>query len=98
MAGGGRPGQLGAVAGLGRVALQVDRAASPVLDLVGGWSIEAARDASWLSATVQWTLQGREDAYAAYLGSRESLVGLVTRQLLTPVPAPERGPAPGSGG
>jgi Family of unknown function (DUF5995) len=80
---------------LAGVALHVDRAASPVLDVVGGWSIEAARDASWLSATVQWALQGRKDAYAAYLGSRASIVGLVTRQLLTPVTFPEPGPAPG---
>ncbi len=77
---------------LAGVALPADRAASPVLDVVGGWSIEAARDASWLSATVQWALQGREDTYAAYLGSRASLVGLVTRQLLTPVALPELGP------
>ena len=67
------------------IALQVDRAASPVLDVVGGWSIEKARDAAWLSATVQWALQGEANAYASYLDSRASIVGLVTRQLLTPV-------------
>jgi hypothetical protein len=69
------------------IALEVDRAASPVLDVVGGWSIEKARDAAWLSATVQWALQGEANAYAAYLDSRASIVGLVTRQLLTPVDA-----------
>src|SRR6478735_1831378 len=79
---------------LAGIALDVDRAASPVLDVVGGWSIEAARDAAWLSATVQWALQGREEAYAAYLGSRASLVGLITRQLLTPVAFADPGPAP----
>jgi hypothetical protein len=72
---------------LAGVALDLDRAASPVLNVVGGWSIEAARDAAWLSATVQWALQGRADAYAAYLDSRASFVGLVTRQLLSPVTA-----------
>lgn len=82
---------------LAGVALQVDRAASPVLDVVGGWSIEAARDAAWLSATVQWALQSRKDTYAAYLGSRASFVGLVTRQLLAPVSFPERGSAPRNG-
>ena len=82
---------------LAGIALDVDRAASPVLDVVGGWSIEAARDAAWLSATVQWALQGREEAYAAYLGSRASLVGLITRQLLTPVAFPDSGPAPRNG-
>ncbi len=56
-----------------------------MLNVVGGWSIEAARDAAWLSATVQWALQGEPNAYAAYLDSRASIVGLVTRQLLTPV-------------
>lgn len=65
-------------------ALDLDRAASPVLNVVGGWSIEAARDAAWLSATVQWALQSRPEAYRTYLDSRASFVGLVTRQLLTP--------------
>lgn len=83
---------------LAGAALHVDRAASPVLDVVGGWSIEAARDAAWVSATVQWALQGRKDAYAAYLDSRASMVGLVTRQLLAPVVLPELGPAPDSSG
>jgi hypothetical protein len=73
---------------LAGAALDVDRAAAPVLNVVGGWSIEAARDAAWLSATVQWALQSREDAYTAYLRSRASFVGLVTRQLLTPVTLP----------
>ena len=82
---------------LAGVALDVDRAASPVLNVVGGWSIEAARDAAWLSATVQWSLQGQADAYAAYLSSRASIVGLVTRQLLTPVTFTEPGPAPAPG-
>jgi len=80
---------------LAGVALDVDRAAAPVLNVVGGWSIEAARDAAWVSATVQWTLQDRADAYAAYLGSRASIVGLVSRQLLTPVIVPE--PVPDNG-
>ncbi len=44
----------------------------------GGWNIEAARDAAWLSATVQWSLQGQLDAHAAYLSSRASIVGLVS--------------------
>ena len=74
---------------LAGVALDVDQAAAPVLNVVGGWSIEAARDAAWLSATVQWSLQDQADAYAAYLSSRASMVGLVSRQLLTPVTLPE---------
>ena len=79
---------------LAGAALEADRAAAPVLNVVGGWSIEAARDAAWLSATVQWALQGRKDAYASYLDSRASFVGLVTRQLLTPVAFPEPTSAP----
>ena len=73
---------------LAGVALDADRAAAPVLNVVGGWSIEAARDAAWVSATVQWTLQDQTDAYAAYLSSRASMVGLVSRHLLTPVTVP----------
>jgi len=79
---------------LAGAALDMDRAASPVLNIVGGWSIEAARDAAWLSATVQWALQARPEAYAGYLDSRSSFVGLVSRQLLTPVTFPEPRPAP----
>ena len=82
---------------LAGAALQADRAASPVLDVVGSWSIEAARDAAWLSATVQWALQSRKDAYVAYLASRASIVGLVTRQLLTPVTFRELGLVQGNG-
>lgn len=82
---------------LAGAALHIDRAASPVLNIVGGWSIEAARDAAWLSASVQWALQSRHDAYAAYLDSRASIVGLVTRQLLTPVTAAELASGPGGG-
>ncbi|KAB7745770.1 hypothetical protein GA707_05835 [Nostocoides sp. F2B08] len=82
---------------LAGAAVDLDRAAAPVLNVVGGWSIEAARDAAWLSATVQWALQGRPDAYAGYLESRSSFVGLVTRQLLTPVTFPERPAVPGNG-
>ncbi len=80
---------------LAGVALDADRAAAPALNVVGGWSIEAARDAAWVSAAVQWTLQDQADAYAAYLSSRASMVGLVSRQLLTPVILPE--PVPGTG-
>ncbi len=82
---------------LAGAALHADRAASPVLNVVGGWSIEAARDAAWLSATVQWALQNRKDAYAAYLHSRASIIGLATRQLLTPVSAAEPVLAPDNG-
>ncbi len=67
------------------VALEVDRQASGVLDLVSSWSIEKAREAAWVSAQVQWALQTDEQVYAAYLTTRASGVGLVTRQLLTPL-------------
>lgn len=65
--------------------LEVDRQASPVLDLVSSWSIDKAREAAWVSAQVQWTLQTDEQVYAAYLATLASSVGLVTRQLLTPL-------------
>ena len=70
---------------LSEAARDLDRAAAPVLNVVSAWSIEAARDAAWLSATVQWALLHREGAYDDYLDARASFVGLVTRQLLTPV-------------
>ncbi len=67
------------------LALEVDRQTSPVLDLVSSWSIEKARDAAWVSAQVQWSLQTDDQVYAAYLATRASTVGLITRQLLTPL-------------
>lgn len=82
---------------LSGAARDLDRAAAPVLNVVGGWSIEAARDAAWLSATVQWTLQKRPEAYTAYLDSRASFVGLVTRQLLAPVAISEPRPTATNG-
>lgn len=78
---------------LNGLALEVDRQASPVLDLVGSWSIEKARDAAWVSAQVQWALQTDEQVYAAYLATRASTVGLITRQLLTPLSELIVGPA-----
>jgi Family of unknown function (DUF5995) len=67
------------------IAHEVDKDLSPVLSLIGGWSIEKARDAAWHNAEVLWELQGSERLYDDFKSTLARTVGLVTRQLLTPV-------------
>lgn len=63
----------------------VDRDLSPVLTLVGGWSISAAREAAWQNAEVLWELRRTPTLEAEFRGTLARTVGLVTRQLLTPL-------------
>lgn len=70
------------------VVLATDRELSPLLTLVGSWSIGRAREAAWVNSEVLWQLR-RSPALAAQF--RESLsrtVGLATRTLLVPVEVP----------
>ncbi len=64
---------------------ELDARLAPVLDLVGGWSIESAREAAWSSAAVMWRLQRTPHAYGTFRDTLAGTVGLVTRQLLTPL-------------
>jgi Family of unknown function (DUF5995) len=65
--------------------LDVDKDLSPVLTLVGGWSIEKARDAAWHNAEVLWQLKRSTRLCDDFESTLARTVGLVTRQLLTPV-------------
>lgn len=70
---------------LGGVVLDLDREASPLLNLVGSWSISRARDAAWQQALVLWELRASPELTRSYLDALARSVGLVTRQLLTPL-------------
>lgn len=63
----------------------LDRQVSPVLNLVGSWSVTRARDAAWQQALVLWELQDSPTLTRSYLDSLARSVGLVSRQLLVPV-------------
>jgi hypothetical protein len=65
--------------------LRADREVGPVLDLVGTWSIEKARDAAWANADVLWELRGVPFVRDAFLDTLAGSVGLATATLLTPV-------------
>ena len=68
--------------------LQVDREASPLLNLVGSWSVDRAREAAWHQALVLWELQHSPTLTRTYLDTLARNVGLVSRQLLTVVTPP----------
>jgi hypothetical protein len=65
--------------------LDADRDLSPVLDHLGSWSIEAARDAAWVNADVLWRLRDLGPVRAAFARQLAGSVGLATAMLLAPV-------------
>ena len=70
---------------LSGLALEADREVAPVLDLVGSWSIDRARDAAWVNAGVLWHLRDVAFARDAFLDTLARSVGMATATLLTPV-------------
>lgn len=66
--------------------LRADQEASPVLNLVDTWSIEAARDAAWVNANVLWHLRTLGSVQDAFHSTLAGTIGLVTGALLAPVP------------
>ncbi|TQF68266.1 hypothetical protein FK531_14255 [Rhodococcus spelaei] len=65
--------------------LAADRDVSPVLNLVGNWSIDSARDAAWVNAEVLWGIRAHDVLRAAFSDALAGSVGLVTATLLAPV-------------
>lgn len=57
----------------------------PVVDLVGTWSIERARDAAWVNADVLWRLRGLAFARDRFAETLAGSVGLASGTLLTPL-------------
>lgn len=66
-------------------ALAVDREVSPVLTLIGSWSIGRARDAAWVNTEVLWRLRESPELQAQFRNTLSSSVGMAGRTLLTPV-------------
>ncbi|MFE2827451.1 DUF5995 family protein [Streptomyces sp. NPDC059271] len=60
--------------------------ADPLTHLLGSWSLERARDATWSAARALWALRGLPDLAEEFAERLDALVGLAGRMLLTPLP------------
>ncbi|MFD5815425.1 DUF5995 family protein [Streptomyces sp. NPDC059618] len=61
--------------------------ADPLTHLLGSWSLERAREATWAAARALWALRGLPDLAEEFGDRLDSAVGLAGRMLLTPLPA-----------
>jgi hypothetical protein len=60
--------------------------ADPLTHLLGSWSLERARDATWSAARALWALRGLPDLAEEFESRLDAAVGLAGRMLLTPLP------------
>ncbi|KAB1150789.1 hypothetical protein F7R91_02075 [Streptomyces luteolifulvus] len=60
--------------------------ADPLTHLLGSWSLERARDASWSAARALWALRRLPDLAGEFADRLDAAVGLAGRMLLTPLP------------
>jgi hypothetical protein len=60
--------------------------ADPLTHLLGSWSLERARDATWSAARALWALRGLPDLAEEFGRRLDAAVGLAGRMLLTPLP------------
>ncbi|GAB2747644.1 DUF5995 family protein [Streptomyces bullii] len=58
----------------------------PLTHLLGAWSLERARDASWTAARALWALRRLPDVAEEFTERLDAAVGLAGRMLLTPLP------------
>ncbi|MDX2525418.1 DUF5995 family protein [Streptomyces europaeiscabiei] len=61
--------------------------ADPLTHLLGAWSLERAREATWSTARALWALRGLPDLAEESALRLDAAVGLTGRMLLTPLPA-----------
>ncbi|MEV0640565.1 DUF5995 family protein [Streptomyces sp. NPDC050619] len=59
--------------------------ADPLTHLLGAWSLERARDATWTAARALWALRGLPDVAEEFTEGLDAAVGLAGRMLLTPL-------------
>lgn len=59
--------------------------ADPLTHLLGAWSLERARDASWSAARTLWALRGLPSLAQEFADRLDTTVGLTGRMLLTPL-------------
>lgn len=60
--------------------------ADPLTHLLGAWSMERARDATWSAARALWALRRLPDLADEFTDRLDSAVGFASRMLLTPLP------------
>ncbi|WP_369239543.1 DUF5995 family protein [Streptomyces sp. R21] len=60
--------------------------ADPLTHLLGSWSLERARDATWSAARALWALRGLPDLAEEFGQRLDAAVGFAGRMLLTPLP------------
>ncbi|MFJ2006905.1 DUF5995 family protein [Streptomyces chartreusis] len=59
--------------------------ADPITHLLGSWSLERARDATWSSARALWALRGYPKLAEEFTERLDAAVGFAGRMLLTPL-------------
>ncbi|MFB0621052.1 DUF5995 family protein [Streptomyces sp. AGS-58] len=59
--------------------------ADPLTHLLGSWSLERARDATWTTARALWALRHCADVAEEFAERLDAAVGLAGRMLLTPL-------------
>ncbi|MGW2701905.1 DUF5995 family protein [Streptomyces sp. NPDC001340] len=59
--------------------------ADPITHLLGSWSLERARDATWAAARALWALRRCEDVVEEFTERLDAAVGFAGRMLLTPL-------------
>lgn len=59
--------------------------ADPLTHLLGAWSLERARDATWTAARALWALRPLPDVAEAFTQRLDAAVGFAGRMLLTPL-------------
>ena len=69
---------------LTEVGQAVDDRVGPVVHLISAWSIDKARDLSWITAETIWALRDTELLIGRFLSALGSTVGMSSRTLLTP--------------
>ena len=60
--------------------------ADPLTHLLGAWSLERARDATWSTARALWALRRLPDLADEFTDRLDAAVGFASRMLLTPLP------------
>ncbi|MGW1725287.1 DUF5995 family protein [Streptomyces sp. NPDC002306] len=60
--------------------------ADPLTHLLGAWSLERAREATWSAARALWALRRLPDVAEEFAGRLDAAVGFAGRMLLTPLP------------
>ncbi|MFB8775518.1 DUF5995 family protein [Streptomyces broussonetiae] len=62
------------------------RITDPLTHLLGAWSLERARDATWAAARALWALRELPDLTVEFTDRLDAAVGFAGRMMLTPLP------------